>query len=599
VSDGQLILTAGALLAAGLLASLLALRLRVPSLVLFLGVGMAIGSDGTGWIDFSDYELARTIGVVALTLILFEGGLTSGLIEVRSVLGSAASLALIGTIATAAVTGLAASLLFGFGDLESLLLGSIVAATDGAAVFALLRASTLKRKLARTLEAESGFNDPVAILLVLGLIDWIQRPDYGLGDLILLFGQQLGIGIVMGGLVGWLGIEAFRRIRLATVGLYPVASLAIAALAYGAADSLDGSGFLAVYLAGLALGSARVPARQTVTTFHQGLAWVAQVAMFVTLGLLVFPSQLGGVAVEGTALAFVLILVARPLAAFLATAVAGYSASERLVVGWAGLRGAVPVVLATFPVIAGVPHSLDFFNIVFFAVLLSTVLQGATFEPLAQRLGATTDVPVLPATPVDVATIRQLGAEVLEFRVSEGEAAVGAHVRDLGLPRDALVTTIIRGDQALAPRGATRVQADDRLQVLVPRDRTREVVALADRWQHGPVGPPPRPRVSGRGKPPLFVARRWGEDDGDPATPTVVGEQPVVERIRQRRDRPGAVVLLADGRYAITGPLLVAGSREALIQWARRRIGEASEDEEQAWLRGVVATLASDPGLSP
>src|SRR5215218_9423455 len=191
MADGQLILIAGALLTAGLLASLLALRLRVPSLVLFLGVGMAIGSDGAGWIEFSNYELARTIGVIALALILFEGGLTSGLIEIRSVLLPAVSLALIGTIATAAITAIAASQLFGFGDLESLLLGSIVAATDGAAVFALLRTSTLERKLARTLEAESGFNDPVAVLLVLGFIDWIQRPDYGLGDLSLLFAQQL------------------------------------------------------------------------------------------------------------------------------------------------------------------------------------------------------------------------------------------------------------------------------------------------------------------------------------------------------------------------------------------------------------------------
>jgi len=599
MADGQLILIAGALLAAGLLASLLALRLRVPSLVLFLGVGMAIGSDGAGWIDFSNYELARTIGVIALALILFEGGLTSGLIEIRSVLWPAVSLALIGTIATAAITAIAASQLFGFGDLESLLLGSIVAATDGAAVFALLRTSTLERKLARTLEAESGFNDPVAVLLVLGFIDWIQRPDYGLGDLSLLFAQQLAIGLAVGGLVGWVGIQGFRRIRLAAIGLYPVGSLALAGLAYGAADSLDGSGFLAVYLTGLALGSARIPARQTVTTFHQGLAWVAQVAMFVTLGLLVFPSQLGGVALEGTGLALVLIFLARPLAALLATLIARYSLSERLVLGWGGLRGAVPVVLATFPVIAGVSRSLDFFNIVFFAVLLSTLLQGATFEPLARRLGATTGAPALPVTPVDVGTIRGLGSEVLEFRVEEDDAAVGAHVRDLGLPRDALVTAIIRGDHAVAPRGATSVHAGDRLQVLVPRQRTQEIVALAEGWRSGPVGPPPRPRVSGRGMPPLFSARPWTHWDGDPTAPTVIAGQPVVEQLRQRRDRAGALVLLADGRYAITGPLLVTGSREALIQWARRRIRNVADDEERAWLQGVVATLAADPGLPP
>jgi cell volume regulation protein A len=599
MTDGQLVLVAGALLAAGLVASLLALRLRVPSLALFLGLGMAIGSDGTGWIDFSNYELARTIGVVALALILFEGGLTSGLIEIRSVLAPAVSLAVVGTIVTAAVTGLAASLLFDLGRLESLLLGAIVAATDGAAVFALLRGSTLKRRLARTLEAEAGFNDPVAVLLVVGLIDWIQQPGYGVGDLALLFARQLGIGVALGALVGWLGIQGFRRVRLASVGLYPVASLAVAALAFGSADALRGSGFLAVYLAGLVLGSAAIPAQQTVNAFHQGLAWVAQVTMFITLGLLVFPSQLGGVALEGTALALVLIFLARPLATLVGTVNAPYSAGERLALGWAGLRGAVPVVLATFPVIAGVPGSLDFFNIVFFAVLLSTLLQGATFEPLAQRLGATTGEPALPVTPVDVGTIRRLGAEVLEFTVGESDAAVGAHVRELGLPRETLVTAIIRGDHAVAPRGATGIHVGDRLQVLVPHERTRAVLALAEGWRRGPVGPPPRPSIRGRGIPPLFSARPWSEADGDPADPALVSGQAVIERLRQRRDQPGALVLLGDGRYAITSPLLVTGSRRDLASWVRRRIRQVSDEEEGQWLRGVIGTLAADPGLTP
>ncbi len=311
----------------------------------------------------------------------------------------ALSLAVLGTIATALITGLAAFWLLDFSLLEGLLLGSILAATDGAAVFALLRGSTLKRRLARTLEAESGFNDPVAILLVLGFIDWIQLSGYGVVDMAWLFARQLGIGLVVGVAVGVVAVWTFRRLNLDTAGLYPVASIATVGLAYGGAAVIDGSGFLAVYLAGLALGGARIPAKRTITAFNEGLAWVAQITLFLTLGLLVFPSQLGNVFLEGTLIALVVAFVARPLATALATAFDRYSARERVVLGWAGLRGAVPVVLATFPVISGVPNSHEYFNIVFFAVVLSTIVQGTTFEPLAQALGITTATPGPAAAP--------------------------------------------------------------------------------------------------------------------------------------------------------------------------------------------------------
>src|SRR4051794_12100715 len=350
---GELILITGALLAGGLAASLMAGRVRVPALALFVGLGMAIGSDGTGWIDFDDYALARTIGVIALALILFEGGLASGFAEIRPVLRPSISLAFVGTLGTALIAGFAATWLFHFSTLEGLLLGSILAATDGAAIFSVLRGSTLERRLARTLEGEAGMNDPVAVLLVIGFIDWIEKPDYGILDMLGLFGQQLAIGIAVGLLVGRLGVELFRRVELASPGLYPVASLTTAALAFGAADVLHGSGFLAVYLAGLTLGTATIPARRTVAAFHDGLAWIAQIAMFFTLGLLVFPSQLDSVAFEGTILALVLMLLARPVAVAVATAFERFTAGERLALGWAGLRGAVPVVLATFPVLDG------------------------------------------------------------------------------------------------------------------------------------------------------------------------------------------------------------------------------------------------------
>jgi potassium/hydrogen antiporter len=488
MTNGELILVAGAMLAGGLVASLLAVRVRVPALVLFLGLGMIVGSDVTGWIYFDDYELARSIGVVALGLILFEGGLAAGFREIRPVLRPAISLAFVGTILTAVIAGLAAAWLFDFSTLEGLLLGSILAATDSAAIFSVLRGSTLRRRVARTLEGEAGLNDPVAVLLVLGFIDWIDKPGYGLLDMVGLFASQLAIGGAVGLSVGWLGVEGFKRIKLASAGLYPVASLTAAALAYGAADSLGGSGFLSVYLAGLVLGSAAIPARRTIAAFHDGLAWIAQLAMFFTLGLLIFPSDLGGIAIEGSVLALVVVVVARPVAAFLATLFDRFTAPERLALGWAGLRGAVPVVLATFPVIEGVPHSTEFFNIVFFAVLLSTVLQGSTFEPLARWLDVTTSEPALPRPLTESGTIQALGAEVVEYPVAPDDQIVGRSVRDLELPREALVSVIVRGSEAIPPRGSTRIEAGDRLHILVRREAANVFPALLEQWRRGPVG---------------------------------------------------------------------------------------------------------------
>src|SRR3954447_19227923 len=406
-----MILVAGALLATALAASLLAGRLRVPGLVGFLGIGMAVGSDGFGWIDFDDYELARTIGIVALSLILFEGGLATTIGELRPVAWPALSLATAGTVLTAVFTGLVAWWLFDFSALEGMLAGSIVACTDGAAIFAVLRGSTLKRRLALTLEGEAGINDPVAVILVIGFVHWLQNPNYGIEDMVLLFVQELSIGAVAGVMVGIAASRSLQRLRLGSPGLYPVAPLSAGPLAYGLADVAHGSGFLAVYLCGLLLGSSDIPARRTIVTFHEGLAWVAQLGMFLTLGLLVFPSQLGDVAVEGTVVALVAAALARPLAVLPATLLAKYRARERIVLGWAGLRGAVPVVLATFPVLAEVPGSRELFNIVFFAVLVSTLVQGTTFEPLAARLGVTTSEPALPRPLAEGGTIRRLGAE--------------------------------------------------------------------------------------------------------------------------------------------------------------------------------------------
>jgi cell volume regulation protein A len=590
---GQMILAGGALLMAGIGATLIAGRLRLPGLILFLGLGMLIGSDGLGWVEFDDYELARNIGVIALALILFEGGLTAGYSELRPVMAPALSLALVGTLATAAITGLIAKWLFGFTTLEALLVGSILSATDGAAVFALLRGSTLRRRVARTLEGESGMNDPIAILLVVALIEAISDPTYGADDAFLLFAAELAIGGAIGLLAGRLGQEAFARVPLATPGLYPVASVAVAALAFGAADTLHGSGFLAVYLAGLALGDRRIPAKRTVVAFHEGVASVAQIALFVVLGLLVFPSQLREIALEATLLGLALAFIARPVATMIATAPFRFTFAERSILGWAGLRGGIPVVLATFPVIDAVPGSLEFFNIAFFAVVISTLLQGSTAEHLAERLGVTTDEPAMPRPLAESGTIRRLGAEVLEYRVGEDDACAGLRIRELGLPRDALVNVIVRGDQALPPRGSTRIEPGDRLHVLVRQEVAEDVDDLISRWRTGPISRPQRPRLPST-NPPVFSVRPWGEADGDAGSPDAVHGVPVVERLRTRRDVAGALVVLADGRYAVTGPVVAAGGARNVELHARRRLARSESESERSWWQEVIGAVAME-----
>jgi cell volume regulation protein A len=499
---------------------------------------------------------------------------------------------LLGTLITAGICGLAATWLFDFSLLEGLLLGSIIASTDGAAIFAMLRGSSLKRRLARTLEGEAGMNDPIAVLLVVGFIDWILVPGYGFDDEVLLFAREVGIGAAAGVGIGLAAAWVFKHVQLATPGLYPVASIATAALAFGSADALHGSGFLSVYLAGLVLGSATIPARHTITTFHQGMAWIAQLGMFLVLGLLVFPSEFDEIWLEGTVLALVLVLVARPVAAFVATW-GPFSVADRTVLGWAGLRGAVPVVLATFPVIAGVPHSGEYFNIVFFAVLVSTLVQGSTFEPFARRLGATTSAAALAPSPLtETGTIRQLGADAVEVAVGEDDAIVGHRIRDLGLPRVAVVNVIVRDDQAIPPRGSTRIEARDRLHVLIRREEMGTLRELLDRWREGPIGPPPRPPRIFSGHAPVFHVRPWKEEDGNPARPERVSGRAVIDRVRTRRDVPGALVLLEDGYFAVTGPTLALGRERLLSDWVRRKARGATSEAERAWWEEVLGALA-------
>jgi potassium/hydrogen antiporter len=594
--DAELILVAGALLAAGIVGALLADRVRIPGLLLFLGLGMLAGSEGIGGIEFNDADLARTLGTIALVLILFEGGLTAGWSEIRPVLGTAVSLATLGTVVTAVVAGVAATEIFGLDTLEGMLVGAAVAATDSAAIFAVLRRSTLEKRLARTLEGESGMNDPVALLLVIGFIEWIQEPGYGLGDMALLLVLKLAIGTAIGLALGRVSVLALNRVRLPTDGIYPVATIAIAGLAFGVAEIAHGSGFLAVYLTGLALGSGSsgsVPARRTIVAFHEGVGWVAQIGLFVLLGLLVFPSQLDEVALEGLALSAVLILLARPLAAFAATLLSPLGMRERAMLGWAGLRGATPIWLATFPVVAGVDAGGQLFSIVFFVVVTSTLVQGASFEPLARRLGLTTDEPALPRRLLESGRIRRMGGDVVAYRLPPGAAAAGRYIRELGLPREALVNVIVRDGTAIPPRGSTELREGDELHILVRGELREEVEALTKRWREGPVGAPPAPRLPRRGASQVFSVGPASLAD-DPTSPGEIDGIPVVAVVRSRRDRASALVALADGRYAVTTAAIVAvGGRQALARWCERRAERVGRDEptERAWWQEIIGAL--------
>src|SRR5215475_7141218 len=516
--DAILILIAGVLLAAGILGALLADRVRVPALLLFLALGMLAGSEGIGEIHFSNYELARTLGTIALVLILFEGGLTSGWSEIRPVLGT------VGTLATALLAGVAAKWIFGLSWLEGMIVGAAIAATDSAAIFAVLRNSTLEKRLARSLEGESGMNDPVALLLVIGFIEWIQQPGYGAADMIGLIALKIAVGIVVGVLLGRAAVWVITRIELPSDGIYPVATIAAAALAYGVSEVAHGSGLLAVYLTALALGSARIPAQRSVVSFHEGLGWVSQIGLFILLGLLVFPEDIGSVAVKGLALSAVLIFLARPLATFAATALTSFNFREKLMLGWAGLRGATPIWLATVPVVAGVRSGEEEFAIVFFVVVTSTLVQGASFEPLAKRLRLTTDEPALPQRLFESGRIREMGGDVIAWRLPEGAAAAGHPVRELELPREALVNVIVRDGHAIPPRGSTELHDGDELHVLVRGELRDEVERLTE----------------------------------DPVAPTEIDGIAVVAVLRSRRDDVGAMAAMADGRYAVTNADVVA-----------------------------------------
>jgi potassium/hydrogen antiporter len=481
VDEGTMLLLVGAVLAASIVVALGASRTGVPTLVAFLALGMLLGSDGPGGIDFDDAELARSVGVVCLAAILFEGGLSTSWRRLRQVAVPAALLSTVGVAVTAVLTGLAAYYVFDLTRLEAVLLGAVVSSTDAAAVFATLRYTNIRRRLARTLEAETGGNDPMAIALTIGLIEWIQRPAYGFPDLALLVVREIGLGLVVGVALGGAAMWAFARLPPSIGAFAPVASVAAASVSFGAADVIGGSGFLAVYLVGLAVGSTPSRYRRQLVSFHEGLAFLAQVAMFVVLGLLVFPHDLPSVALPGVALAALLVLLIRPAAVWASTAFSDFTNNERALLGWAGLRGAVPIVLGTIVLSSRIDSGETIFNAVFFVVVVSALVQGTTLERVARRLGLVTPGPAVVDAPIEVDALGSL--ELVDFAVAPDHAIAGSAVRELGLPRSALVAVVARHGTTIPPRGSTVIEPGDRLFVLAPRSMRAALEDVFARWR--------------------------------------------------------------------------------------------------------------------
>ncbi len=481
MDEGFILLLVGAILAASIVVALGASRTGVPSLVAFLALGMLLGSDGLGGIEFDDAELARTVGVIGLAAILFEGGLSTSWRRLRRVAVPAALLSTVGVAVTAILTGLAAFVLFDLSWLEAVLLGAVVSSTDAAAVFATLRYTNIERRLARTLEAESGSNDPMAIALTIGLIEWIEEPVFSFSELVLLVVQELGLGLVVGVGLGAVATWTFARLPHSIGAFAPVASVAAASLSFGAAEVIGGSGFLAVYLVGLAVGSTPSRYRRQLVAFHEGLAFLAQVAMFVVLGLLVFPRELPAVALPGLALAALLVLLIRPAAVWVSTAFHDFTTRDRALLGWAGLRGAVPIVLATFVLSSELGSAETIFNAVFFVVVVSALVQGTTLERVARRLGVVSPGPAVVAAPLEVDALGSL--ELVDFAVANDHAIAGAAVRELGLPRSALIAVVARHGETIPPRGSTIVEPGDRLFVLAPRTARADLEDVFARWR--------------------------------------------------------------------------------------------------------------------
>lgn len=454
----------GLLMALSVVSSRLAGRAGVPVTLLFLAFGMLAG--GLGHLGFHDYGLGFRLGSVALVLILFDGGLNTPSASIREGIRPAVILATIGVALTAAFTAVVARLL-GLPWPPAMLLGAIIASTDSANVFAILRSSGLhlRRRVAATLEMESGLNDPMAVILTLAMTHGLLAHGISWWGILRDAAIQLAVGTVLGLAFGHLGRLLLRHARLQAGGLYPVLTIAVAFIAFGLPTLFFGSGFLAVYVAAMVMGNAVIRYRTGIVRVHDALAWFAQVTMFLMLGLLVEPKHLWEVAPIGLGVALLVALVARPLAVLLCIAPFRYARAERGYIAWAGLRGAVPIVLATFPVLADVPGAHDIFAIVFFVVVVNAFVPSATLPWVTRKLGLESKAPPAPPAVLEITSSQLLSGEVVSFYIDKASAVCGATIADLPFPPTATAAMIIRGTELVAPHGNTVLKPGDHVYV--------------------------------------------------------------------------------------------------------------------------------------
>jgi cell volume regulation protein A len=470
------------LLLLSIFSSKLAERLGFPALLTFLAIGMLAGSDGPGGIQFDNAAAANMVGSVALAFILFAGGLDTHWYNIKPVLVRGVVMATIGVALSAIVMGLFVCCILGFSWQDGLLLGSIVSSTDAAAVFAVLRSRrvSLRDNLRSLLEFESGSNDPMAIFLTLAVLQVISQNTMSWTELLPRFVVQMIFGGVAGWLLGRGAAKLMNRIRLDYEGLYPVLGASIVLLTYGLVEKMGGNGFLAVYVCGLILGNSDFIYKKSLIRFHDSMGWLMQIIMFLVLGLLVFPSQLPRVAKDGLLSAAFLMVVARPVVTYLTLIGSSFSFSERTLAAWAGLRGAVPIVLATFPLLLGHPKSNEIFNMVFFIVLTSVLLQGMTLMPLARFLKVDKPLEYRPRYPLEFdKTENDVRNETRELDILPGTAVVGKTIGELYFPPGALILLVRRDKNFLVPRGQTVLEPYDTLLVLGEPEalkKAREVI---------------------------------------------------------------------------------------------------------------------------
>lgn len=468
LSANLFILLASVLLLAGVLLSKTSSRLGVPSLLLFLVLGMLAGSEGLLGIEFEDFALAQRYGIVALAFILFAGGAGTAWQDIRRVLVPGVALATAAVLLSAVVLGAIAAAILGLPLQEGMLLGSVIASTDAAAVFSILRSRgvAIVPRLRHLLELESGSNDPAAVFLTVGIIALIQGKAGGVLDLLQLFVVQMGVGLVAGWLLARGVVALINRLHLEYDGLYPVLTIAFVLLTYEGTAWLGGSGFVATYVAGLTIANEEFLHKRSLLRFHDAIAWLMQISMFVLMGLLVFPSQLIPVARQAVLVAAVLMLIARPVAVLLTLVPFRLPARETAFVSWVGLRGATPIILATFPVVAGIPDATTIFNVVFFVVLLSVLAQGTTIPLAARRLQVAAPFISSDRYTFDAIIAGDEGHGLRQICVEEGSPAAGRSVVSLGLPAGVLLVLVYRQGHIVMPQGGTKLQAGDRVLLL-------------------------------------------------------------------------------------------------------------------------------------